>query len=900
MHVYIDDIFVFSDSIEEHQDHLRVIFEHLRDETLYLKWKKCELYATCVDCLGYIIDDDGLHADEDKLLRIIEWHTPRAYQDIQRFMGLVQYLSSFLPDVTAYMGPLLAMTQNGNAFNWRPIHQRCFEMIKGICSKTPILHPIDPRKNEPIWVICDASKSGVGAMYGQGPNWQECRPAGFMSKKFTAAQHNYRVHELETLAILEALLKWEDKLIGYRIHVITDHKALEFFKTQANLTGRQMRWTDYLSRFDFDITYIKGENNKVADCLSRYYKNDTNDEHHEAQAYVRADARIDPNGEDMPADRFTEVKGNVIEIRSMQEESRRRSRRLQEKLELRDIEAREMADAKESEFSSEDGSTRDIEMTIEDMLGSGPGMDNELMMDDGFLDSIRNGYTDNPLFKLVKDEPDHYKHFEMTDGLIWTTSWNDQRVVCIPRTKHGEQLLPGIILDQAHRSLGHYGFQRTSEYVRRWYWWPRMVTDAREFCKTCGECQQCKGDTKKLNGKLHTLPIPTKPWDSIGMDFVGPFPEVKADDGRKFNYLWVIICRMTSMVHLVPTHTTMTAKQLSGIYMWEIARLHGLPSSIVSDRDSKFTSKWWRELHRILGARLLMSTSFHPQTDGLTERMNRSVGQIFRAGLRPDQKDWYGKIDTTEFAINASISNMTWYAPFKLNNGYMPSMLREIRSEGGLAPGVKRFAETTLCNLADAHDAIIESRVFQTFHANRKRGEEPLISAGALVYLSTKNLNLPKGRARKLCPKFVGPYQVTKAFPESSNYELELPSALVARRIHLRFHVSLLRPYFPNNDMLFPNRAQPEPYDFGAPDDAEWFVDEIVAHRWKDPRNIEFHVRWSLGDTTWEPFENCKDLTALDRYIEVMGVKGPRQLPRKPVASTGTARAGNKRPRGRQ
>ena len=103
----------------------------------------------------------------------------------------------------------------------------------------PIIKPINPQLDEPIWLICNTSKSGVDAMYGQGPSWQICRPAGFMSKKFTAAQKNYAVHELETLAILEALLRWEDKLIGYHVHVITDHKALEFFKTQINLSPCQ-------------------------------------------------------------------------------------------------------------------------------------------------------------------------------------------------------------------------------------------------------------------------------------------------------------------------------------------------------------------------------------------------------------------------------------------------------------------------------------------------------------------------------------------------------------------------------------------------------------------------------------------------------------------------------------
>ena len=431
------------------------------------------------------------------------------------------------------------------------------------------------------------------------------------------------------------------------------------------------------------------------------------------------------------------------------------------------------------------------------------------------------------------------------------------------------------ILTQAHETVGHFGSQRTDEYIRRWYWWPYAAKDVREFCATCDACQRSKPSNKLPAGKHHPLPIPTKPWDSIGMDFIGPFPEAKG-----FNYLWVVICRMTSMVHLIPVHTTMTAVQLSWIYKREIVRLHGLPNSIVSDRDSKFTSKWWRELHRVLGAKLLMSTSFHPQTDGQTERANRNIGQIFRAVVRHDQKDWVDRVDLTEFAINASIAETTKFAPFELNGGYMPSMMKEIRSDETIPRGIRSFAEAALQNLADAHDAIIETRVFQTSRTNARRKTDPEIVEGTLVYLSTKNLNLPKGRARKLCPKFVGPWKVMKAWPGTSTYELELPTALRERRIHPKFHISLLRPYNASNDALFPNRIQPEPYDFGTDDDQEWFVDEILGHRW-DGRDLELEVRWSLGDTTWEPLANCKDLAALDRYLELQGVERPAQLARR-------------------
>ena len=240
------------------------------------------------------------------MARVREWRMPRNHKEVQRFLGLVQYLAHFMPDVTAYTGPLAAICRNGQPFYWKPLHDACFSNIKVIACKSPILKPIDPRLSDPIWVICDASLSGIGTMYGQGETWQTCRPAGFMSKKFTATQMNYRVFEMETIAILEALLKWEDKLLGRKLLIVTDHKALEFFKTQRRLNSRQARWMEFLARFNFDITYVKGETNLVADALSRYYENDNWDESYEASQYVNADSRLDPEGEDLPWDRFEE------------------------------------------------------------------------------------------------------------------------------------------------------------------------------------------------------------------------------------------------------------------------------------------------------------------------------------------------------------------------------------------------------------------------------------------------------------------------------------------------------------------------------------------------------------------------------------------------------------------
>ena len=150
------------------------------------------------------------------------------------------------------------------------------------------------------------------------------------------------------------------------------------------------------------------------------------------------------------------------------------------------------------------------------------------------------------------------------------------------------------------------------------------------------------------------------------MDFVGPFPTSKG-----YDYLWVIICRLTSMVHLIPVNITVKASELASLYVKEVVRLHGLPDSIVSDRDSKFTSKFWSKTHQILGTKLLMSTVFHPQTDGATERTNRSVGQILQTSIQPNRTDWVKKLPLTEFAINSNLSSSTGFAPFELSYGCM-------------------------------------------------------------------------------------------------------------------------------------------------------------------------------------------------------------------------------------
>ena len=150
-----------------------------------------------------------------------------------------------------------------------------------------------------------------------------------------------------------------------------------------------------------------------------------------------------------------------------------------------------------------------------------------------------------------------------------------------------------------------------------------MAQDIETFCMSCRVRAASKDTNSKPRGLLHSRPIPDRPWQSIGMDFLGPLPK-----SSNFDYLLVIIDRLMSQVHLMSTTTTITAKGVVWIVLKEVVRLHGIPESIVSDSDTQFTSIFWKELQKLMGTKLLMSMAFHPQTDGTTEQANRSVAQI--------------------------------------------------------------------------------------------------------------------------------------------------------------------------------------------------------------------------------------------------------------------------------
>jgi hypothetical protein len=445
IHVYLDDIFIFSDSIDDHEKYLRIVFDTLREQKLNLSKDKIDLYSVDTDCLGFRIDSKGIHYDTTKMEKIAQWSTPTLYHQVQQFNGLVNYIAPFLPNIAEFTGPLAASCKNQRKFLWTPALQKCFNRIKETVANAPVLKPIDPRSPDPIYLITDASVTGIGAMLGQGRDWQHCRPAGFMSKKFTDAQYNYATAEQELIALLEGLHTFEDKLIGRKFIVCTDHESLKYIFTQKNLSRRQSRWIDYLSRFDFKIEYIQGAKNIVADPLSRYYKNDSPDTLQNDFEHVTIDARLDPKHEDLSIERRKELNGLRIY-------TARRKKQLEE---LSEDRAREAAIMREAVAKQQAKLANQVEASASEVPDVVLTDQHQVAFDLSQL--LAANYDKNSYFKKIIEDPTAFPLFKVKDRLIYFRPEHADDLLCIPR----EALLRGrrlteLIIDHAHNIIGHF------------------------------------------------------------------------------------------------------------------------------------------------------------------------------------------------------------------------------------------------------------------------------------------------------------------------------------------------------------------------------------------------------------------------------------------------------------
>ncbi|UOH82509.1 hypothetical protein LQV05_005214 [Cryptococcus neoformans] len=302
--------------------------------------------------------------------------------------------------------------------------------------------------------------------------------------------------------------------------------------------------------------------------------------------------------------------------------------------------------------------------------------------------------------------------------------------------------------------------------------------DTRTSALTCPACQTSKAATTKPPGLLHSLPVPAAKFADIGIDFVGPLPT-----SHGFDYLIVITNRLTGWVALIPTVTTLTSSAFSQLYYDHWVSKYGVLTSIVSDRDKLFTAASWRRLNSLLGTKLKMSTAYHPQTDGISERSNKTVIQTLRAWTDDQGRNWAANLQRVAFAMNNTLCRSTQHTPAKL--------AQPTATEWELAAKRMELEEGIAC------DELLLAKHRQSVQANKHRRPGPVYRSGDKVYLNTAEFRheykTTTNRSAKFIPRWEGPFTILRAFPEQSLYELDVP--ITSTQSTPRRHVSRLKPY---------------------------------------------------------------------------------------------------------
>ncbi|KAK1685676.1 hypothetical protein QYE76_046524 [Lolium multiflorum] len=650
--VYFDDILIYSKSLEEHLDHLRVVFNALRDARLYGNLEKCTFCTNRVAFLGYVVTAQGIEVDPAKIEAIENWPQPKTVTQVRSFLGLAGFYRRFVKDFGSIAAPLNELTKKDVPFVWGDAQQDAFMILKDKLTHAPLLQL--PDFNKTFELECDASGIGLG-----GVLLQEGKPVAYFSEKLSGPSLNYSTYDKELYALVRTLQTWQHYLWPKEFVIHSDHESLKHIRSQAKLNRRHAKWVEFIESFPYVIKHKKGKDNVIADALSRRYT------------------------------MLSQLDFKIFGLETIKEQY------------LHD------ADFKDVLLNCKDGRTW-----------------NKFVLNDGFV------------FRANK--------------------------LCIP-----DSSVRLLLLQEAHGGglMGHFGVKKTEDVLAAHFFWPRMRRDVERFVARCTTCQKAKS---RLNphGLYMPLPVPSVPWEDISMDFVLGLP--RTQKGR--DSIFVVVDRFSKMAHFIPCHKTDDATHVADLFFREIVRLHGVPNTIVSDRDTKFLSHFWRCLWAKLGTKLLFSTTCHPQTDGQTEVVNRTLSTMLRAVLKKNLKLWEECLPHIEFAYNRSLHSTTKMCPFEIVYGFVP------RAPIDLLP----LPSSVQNDLDATQRAELILKLHETTKDNIERMNAKYKIAG--------------DRGRKHVVFDVGDLKIN-----DNAYKLELPAELGP--VSPTFNIADLKPYFEEDEI---------------------------------------------------------------------------------------------------
>ena len=437
------------------------------------------------------------------------------------------------------------------------------------------------------------------------------------------------------------------------------------------------------------------------------------------------------------------------------------------------------------------------------------------------------------------------------DGLLYRKTEDGEAQLLVPENA----ALRTWLLAYAHDATdsGHRGAERMTGWLRQRVWWTNIHADVAKYVRGCEECQKCKPDPRGRQGRPRSNPTPRRAGEWICIDFIGPLPR----SGGGYDAIMVVVDKLTRYVIYVPFKIASSAQEVFRELSARWIAVFGAPQFIISDRDVRFTSRFWEDMFRMMSTTLKRSTAFHPQTDGTTERANRVLIEAMRTFVDEQRTDWDVLLPCLQRATNSSVCASTGFTPdFMMFGREMYAALDADLEESGVLPraaypGALQLHERRAAAEASARQNILKAQAKQRADAESGR-REPEIKQGDQAWLSNKNMRSggPDG-IRKLEPLYLGPYDVVRMHGPNAA-ELKLPATC---RLHPVFNLDLLKKYV-DGHAEFPDRPArherpgPVPEEdeaAGGPASVEplYEVDAVIAARGRlGSRSREYRVLW--------------------------------------------------------
>lgn len=815
---YIDDLLIYSQTFDDHIQHIQEVFKRLKDANLKLHPGKCQFGVSKIMYLGHVLSPKGMEVDKSKIDVIETYPRPTTQKEIRAFLGLAGYYRKFIQNFSKMADPLNRLLRQGMDFIWDDACETAFTNLKEALSSTPVL--VFPDTSKPYVINCDACTVGIGYVLAQEDESGREHPICYGGRSLSKFERNYTITELECLALVEAVKEFYSYLGNSFFTVYTDHVSLKYLQTlKAKTTGRLLRWSIALQGHNFEIKYKSGKTNVNADALSRRLYPPTSESQDADEECIVANLDFKESSSDI----------NVI---------------LED-----DLEAPPDDESTRQNIAQQQRQCPDAAPMIR-YLEQGDLPDNDKEARRIVIESSEYAIDNDLLY-----------HYFQPRSKGSSRSFINQLVV--PKSVRQS------ILNGFHEDSSHPGFHRCYLSIRRKYFWKNMYADVKRHIVSCQNCQQCKYPVN-----LNRAPLqPLEPKQIFGRWSVDILKLPRSKEG--YNYILLCVESLTRWPEAIPLKDQ-SAQTIAQALFREIFTRYGPPKTLLSDRGPNFMSSIVAELSQLLGVKRIHTASYNPKCNGACERYNRSIWQALRLHCK-HQEDWADFIPAILFSFRAMTSANLDYSPFFLMFGkemtFPVDLQMALQDENHTTSEyVKRLVRT----LESARQAALESTL-ELQARNKKQydigTQAPTYALGDLVWMF--NPVVPRGQKPKLYRKFTGPFYVTSKIGEKT---YKLRHAHNNKEIKHPVNADRLKPFVDRRDYLEPQAdssvASPTNNEAYTPDvstdnSSQWCeADRLTGMKFVNKKRV-YRVVWKNPShpPSWIPEADVSDCLKREFHI---------------------------------